>query len=317
MRLSPTKYICSIILLTAAMESKALASEICKIAVRKMAVFYTPRMLAINPSISPSSMKPRQFVRKLLAAGLPVKIISPKPVSFLDFYSVHERKFVNDILMLRTPNGFGSESEKINNSLTYTSGSLLEGAKYAIRHKTISCSPTSGFHHAGHSFCGGFCTFNGLVLTATKIIDYGLAKRVAIIDADYHWGNGTEDLLSVNPYRHQIFHYSFGLEFSRGMAERYILKMRALEYELSSFEPDLIIYQAGADAHIDDPLGGVLNSAQMRERDQVIFNISRKLAIPLVWNLAGGYNFDKTGKISPVLDLHQQTAEAAIEAISP
>jgi acetoin utilization deacetylase AcuC-like enzyme len=34
---------------------------------------------------------------------------------------------------------------------------------------------------------------------------------------------------------------------------------------------DLILLQAGADVHVDDPLGGVLDSGQIRERDRIVF----------------------------------------------
>lgn len=36
-------------------------------------------------------------------------------------------------------------------------------------------------------------------------------------------------------------------------------------------EFDLVLYEAGADVHVDDPLGGVLNSEQMRQRDRIVF----------------------------------------------
>ena len=48
-----------------------------------------------------------------------------------------------------------------------------------------------------------------------------------------------------------------------------------------------MIYQAGADPHIDDPLGGILTTKQMSWRDRQVFEqLGHK---PLVWNLAGGY----------------------------
>ena len=52
---------------------------------------------------------------------------------------------------------------------------------------------------------------------------------------------------------------------------------------------DLILYQAGADPHIDDPLGGWLTTKQLQQRDKRVFSASAEWKIPVAWNLAGGY----------------------------
>ena len=65
-----------------------------------------------------------------------------------------------------------------------------------------------------------------------------------------------------------IFHYSFGKDFhSPGQAEAYLKRIEKLRQELEAFDPEVIIYQASADAHCDDPLGGVLTTEQLMERD--------------------------------------------------
>jgi len=79
------------------------------------------------------------------------------------------------------------------------------------------------------------------------------------------------------------------------------------------FGPDLVIYQAGADTHVDDPLGGLLTSDQMRERDSTMFAIARRLSIPLTWNLAGGYQIEADGSIPRVVELHLNTFEEALK----
>jgi hypothetical protein len=52
---------------------------------------------------------------------------------------------------------------------------------------------------------------------------------------------------------------------------------------------DVLLYQAGADPHIDDPLGGWLTDAQLAQRDRLVFETCRELGLPVAWNLAGGY----------------------------
>ena len=76
-------------------------------------------------------------------------------------------------------------------------------------------------------------------------------------------------------------------------------------------EFDLVLYQAGADSHVDDPLGGIFTTAQMAQRDELVFWSAKTLGIPVAWNLAGGYQRDETGGIEPVLKLHRQTYEIA------
>lgn len=66
---------------------------------------------------------------------------------------------------------------------------------------------------------------------------------------------------------------------------------------------DVILYQAGADPHVEDPLGGWLTSTQLRDRDRLVFETARKYRIPIAWNLAGGYQ----EPLRKVLDIHDAT----------
>ena len=56
-------------------------------------------------------------------------------------------------------------------------------------------APCCGFHHAGYDHAGGFCTFNGLMVTACALRDEGLAGQVGILDFDKHWGDGTDGII--------------------------------------------------------------------------------------------------------------------------
>jgi acetoin utilization deacetylase AcuC-like enzyme len=73
-----------------------------------------------------------------------------------------------------------------------------------------------------------------------------------------------------------------------------------------------VFFQAGADAHVDDPLGGLLSTDQMRERDRTVFAVCRDLGIPLTWNLAGGYQEEPDGSIPKVVALHLNTFDEAL-----
>ncbi|WP_342115879.1 histone deacetylase family protein [Pseudoduganella sp. OTU4001] len=55
-----------------------------------------------------------------------------------------------------------------------------------------------GGHMAGADFCGGGCYLNNAALAAQHLLDDGLS-RVAILDLDYHHGNGTQGIFYERP----------------------------------------------------------------------------------------------------------------------
>jgi acetoin utilization deacetylase AcuC-like enzyme len=72
---------------------------------------------------------------------------------------------------------------------------------------------------------------------------------------------------------------------------------------------DVVLYQAGADPHVDDPLGGWLTTEQLAERDRRVFLTARSIGLPIAWNLAGGYQ----NPLRKVLDIHDNTMRACVE----
>jgi acetoin utilization deacetylase AcuC-like enzyme len=277
-----------------------------------MKVFYRPEQTARNSgTYSPSAGKPALVVQDWLSRGLiqDTDVLGFEPVSRADLKRAHDSHFVDGVLDLGIPNGFGNQDAGVAASLPYTSGSLLAAARHAIEHSENTCSPTSGFHHAGHGFAQGFCTFNGLMVTALALLESGTAKSIGILDCDVHYGNGTDDILRKLDVK-GVRHHTMGAHFYRSTESG--TDGSTFEDWLDSAiadcqDVDLLIYQAGADPHIDDPLGGVLTGVQMAKRDHAVFAAFQ--GKPLVWNLAGGYQRDANGGIEPVLKLHRRTAQ--------
>jgi acetoin utilization deacetylase AcuC-like enzyme len=176
-----------------------------------------------------------------------------------------------------------------------------------------AASLSSGFHHACWSYGGGYCTFNGLMITAASLLKSGRADRVAILDCDAHYGNGTDDILDHRrDLAPRILHQTMGESGSRGVA--YLRKLRRFLEEIERFQPDIILYQAGADPHVNDPLGGVITTEEMTERDRMVFRFASRTRTPLTWNLAGGYQRGGVTGIDPVLALHLNTFAEACRA---
>lgn len=263
-------------------------------------------------SLSPSDRKPRDVALALERSAWPIELIAPEPISLTDICRVHEPGYVLDILELRRANGFGSISASVARSLPYTCGACYDASLLALK-DGISASLASGFHHAGPSDARGFCTFNGLMISAARLLATGRVSKLAIIDCDYHYGDGTQKIIDRQRLSEQIVHVSFGKSYTHPeQASAYLAHMDALRTILERERPGLILYQAGADTHLEDPLGGLLSSEQMRQRDRAMFSIARDLSIPVTWNLAGGYQVEADGSIPRVVALHLNTFEEAL-----
>jgi len=273
-------------------------------------VFYTPNMVADSLAYSPSAAKPAQVMQSWMGLGYPIDILSPEAVTREQLYLAHDQHFIDSVLDCEQSNGFGNRSQEVAHSLPYTSGSMLAAARHALANGKGAVSPSSGFHHAGHDFAGGFCTFNGLMVTVMVLFAESRIRRVAILDLDMHWGNGTDDIIRGLSLRDSVRHYSSAPH--RSQTESWLLTLPSVVTELTD-GCDLLIYQAGADSHIDDPLGGYLNTEQMMRRDELVFTTAKALGVPVAWNLAGGYQRSADGGIRPVLDLHDNTLTAFAE----
>lgn len=275
-----------------------------------MHVVYSDAMVAPAQGYSPSAAKPTAVVAAWRTAWPYLAFREPVPVGLADFYRAHEPSHVDAVLALKEPNGFGTRSPEVNASLPFTSGALLTAARWALASRSAVAAPVSGFHHAGHASSAAYCTFNGLMVTALALQAERPGLRIGILDYDYHYGDGSDDILAVlKPPG--IVHITAGEHWTRPeQANAFLAEIpRHLE---AMAECDLVLYQAGADPHIDDPLGGFLTTTQMAQRDWRVFNGLKERGIPVAWVLAGGYQTP----ISKVIDLHLNTMRAVLAAHS-
>lgn len=303
----------------------------------KIKVFYTEKQVADQGNQgfdgryvlkSPSALKPKQIADAIKGFEedpftrwtVDTEFVEPNPVKREHLYLAHDKEYVDGILDLKKNNGFGNTSKEIADSLLYTNGAMVDAA-LAATVDNPTCALVSGFHHAGWECWekfGYFCTFNGLIVSAFYVLNMNVeSNNIAIIDCDQHWGNGTDDILNVLPKAAQDFitHISFGRYFDgksniEFKAREYLNWLRPdgeVETQLKARPHSLIIYQAGADVHVNDPYGGCLTTEQIAERDYLMFSMAKRLQIPICWNLAGGYQIDKDGKIDEVLKIHLNT----------
>lgn len=274
-------------------------------------VFFRADMAAATNSYSPSSAKPPLVVDDWQARGLPISVRTFDPVDRATLAQAHDPDYVDGVLGQRIRNGFGTRSRKVARTLPLTSGAMLAAAHEALSNGRVACAPVSGFHHAGYATAHGFCTFNGLVVTALALKRDGVAERVGILDLDHHWGDGTHDIVK-HLGLDWVQHHSSGRQFPGASdAAPYLHRLPTL---VSTFmDCDVLLYQAGADAHVDDPLGGWMTTEQLAERDRIVFETAATLGLPVAWNLAGGYQKAPDGGIPVVLDIHRTTMRACAD----
>lgn len=284
-------------------------------------VFYRPEQ-AIPSTVrlpSPSAAKPEAVVASWQRLGVPLTLETFAPLTVAELSLAHDRRYVERVLSLAEPNGFGTRDREVAAALPFTSGSFVAAALHAFKTGGVAISPVSGFHHACYADGGGYCTFNGLVIAAAKALAAG-AKRVGILDCDAHYGNGTADILTRKPrLGAKVLHYTRGSgRYAHGAsAAEFLDELPALLARWRGDGCEVLLYQAGADPHEADPLGGYYSTEVLWERDRRVFRACRELGLPVAWDLAGGYQEDRTRpwpeRIRPVLELHDNTLRACAE----
>jgi len=274
-------------------------------------VFFRPELVGPEQQYSPSAHKPAAVVADWQRRGFAVRILSPAPVTRQDLCLAHDARYVDEVFAGGEPNGFGNFDPAVARSTLFTNGAMLAAAREAISNRRVAAAPVAGFHHAHHGFGEGYCTFNGLMVTAIRLRREGVAKRIGILDCDQHYGDGTDDIIDELGID-WIRHVSIGRKHRESEhARRFLAELAGIVAGFAGC--DLLLYQAGADPHVDDPLGGWLTTAQLAERDRIVFETARELGLPIAWNLAGGYQRDADGGIEPVLAIHRATMRACAE----
>jgi acetoin utilization deacetylase AcuC-like enzyme len=204
------------------------------------------------------------------------------------------------------------EAIKSSHDVALTAAELVnagESAAFAL------CRPPG--HHAGDAFMGGYCYINNAAVAAQWFLDRG-AKRVSILDVDYHHGNGTQqifyerrDVQVLNLHGDPMTEYPFFLghadERGAGVGEDFNLNYpmpsgtgwdawsASLEdacARLTSYGPDVVVVSLGVDTFEKDPI------SQFKLKSGDYPKIGRriaKLGLPTLFVMEGGYAVDEIG----------------------
>jgi acetoin utilization deacetylase AcuC-like enzyme len=156
--------------------------------------------------------------------------------------------------------------------------------------KNAFCAVRPPGHHAEKDKAMGFCIYNNVAVGANYLIEKYKYNKVAIIDFDVHHGNGTQDIFYNNEKvlyisTHQYPYYpGSGSEKETGKfnnilnipleagttAEQFLNAYENVLKKLKEFKPEFLLFSAGFDAHIDDPL------AQLRLSSEDFYHLTKR-----------------------------------------
>ena len=172
-------------------------------------------------------------------------------------------------------------------------------------------------HHAGRDYLGGYSYLNNVAISAEAAIAAGRA-RVAILDVDYHHGNGTQDIfyergdvayasIHADPSSDYPFFWGHADEGGAGDGQGATLNLplprgtdwrtyepaldRALEW-IASFDAKLLIVSYGADTYAGDPISHF--ELTTRDYEPMARRIA-SLGLPTLIVMEGGYAVDPLG----------------------
>ena len=227
-------------------------------------------------------------------------LIWKKPTNFdLDLLiKTHSLDYINQVQKSFPQNGFNFldgdtvVSPGSKDATKDAVGSILAAIE-GVQNKDFKnafCAVRPPGHHAEKEKAMGFCIYNNVAVGANYLIEKYKYNKVAIIDFDVHHGNGTQDIFYDNEKvlyisTHQYPYYpGSGSEKEKGKynnifnipleagttAVEYLNAYEHVLNKLKEFKPEFLLFSAGFDAHIDDPL------AQLQLSSEDFYKITKR-----------------------------------------
>ena len=239
---------------------------------------------------------------------------------------VHSQQHIDNIFQNAPKTGqplFHVDPDTFMNEHTLTAALRAAGAGILavdlVMNKQVDnafCAIRPPGHHAESNKAMGFCFFNNIAVAASCALEKYNLERVAIVDFDVHFGNGTENIFKNDPrimicssYEHPLYPFadrptipghlinsplksgSAGPEFRMAVQKEWLP-------ELEAFKPQFIFISAGFDAHWEDDMAQLqLNETDYAWVTRKMTQIANKYAKNrIVSMLEGGYALNALGR---------------------
>jgi acetoin utilization deacetylase AcuC-like enzyme len=290
--------------------------------------FYTDHFVLPLPEGHRFPMQKYRLLREAIAVHPHINLLEAPAASDTQLLYAHTPSYVQKVVA-----GELSESEQRAIGFPWSqrmversrrsAGATIAACQAALL-DGVAVNLAGGTHHAYRDRGGGFCVFNDAAIAARVMQKtQGSQFRVAIVDLDVHQGNGTAAILENDeriftlslhgennfPFQKERSNLDIALPDGCGDAPYLAALSTALNTVKTTFDPQLIIYLAGADPHENDRLGKLsLTKAGMLARDQMVFDWAAASSIPVAIAMAGGYGKD----IALTVEIHAQTIVAAL-----
>ena len=258
----------------------------------------------------------------------------PPAATWDELLLVHERDYVERVREGRLEYleqrriGFPWSAEMVERSRR-SSGATISAARVAIaeageRGWGVAVNLAGGTHHAYPAHGEGFCVFNDAAVAIRVLQRDGIIQRAAVLDCDVHQGNGTAAAFATDP---SVFTFSIhgarnfpfrkersslDVELPDGAGDDAFLAALELHVPrvLAEFQPELVIYLAGADPFHLDRFGRLgMTKEGLAERDRLVLDACRGAGVPTAVAMAGGYARDTEDTV----DIHVRTIGLAAE----
>ena len=217
-------------------------------------------------------------------------VLAPRPASRAELVRVHDAGYL-DKMASTAGRRLRLDADTYTSSGSYdvaleAAGAAVMAAEHTLRTGTPAMAlvrPPG--HHAEAGRAMGFCLFNNVAVAAAAARAGG-CERVAVIDYDVHHGNGTQwmfyddpSMLYVSVHQYPFypgtgavtetgrgdgagFTLNVPLEAGAGDGDYDRAMQRLVAPLVQAFDPQVILLSAGFDAHVRDPLGGMLVSTE-------------------------------------------------------
>ncbi len=183
-------------------------------------------------------------------------------------------------------------------------GTIAAAVAVSTGERAVGINLGGGFHHARPNQGAGFCIYNDIAVAIARVRRSGYTKPIAIVDLDFHQGDGNLDTFAEDP---TVLTYSLhGAAWKEREAlantdvqlpprtddADYLAKLHStLGPVLERHAPGMVFYIAGTDVLAGDTLGDFLLSPRgVLDRDIAVTQLVRKLGAGLVVTMGGGYS---------------------------